>query len=369
MRPSRVFILIPLITLSAFIVGCANLNSVHRELKVSEGTGALIDIKQRAIFVSKKTDDVIVCAEPSPDSLSAYAAELAAKAQIPNGVTAQLSGAFKESASFTGLRTQSIQLLRDSLYRICEAYMNGAINQGQYGLLVRRYQKYTVALLAIEQLTGAIKAPPVTINTNGSAEADRSISEMRTVISGIDKQISDLEKKKSDQSTTEDEKKSIDENIKSFKSDKEAVSKSIENAKGTLSFGSAIATVSSVGLPTQRSDQNMQAVTAAVEHIVMSIIDTDDTGQLCFLQMQLDPKNLSEGDKKLQLYCEKIMDINQAAASLQLKVLQGAYEDLNKSKDDSDKKAAEAKRIADQIEKIKSQNKSLSVPSFKLPTE
>ena len=131
-----------LIILCAVVAGCANINSVHRELRVSEGSGALIDIKQRGIFVSKRqtpNGEVIVCAEPSPDSLSAYAAELAAKAELPSGVAAQLSGAFQESASFTGLRTQSIQLLRDSQYRICQAYMNGAITSNQYDLLARRY--------------------------------------------------------------------------------------------------------------------------------------------------------------------------------------------------------------------------------------
>src|SRR5919108_6239520 len=115
--------LLALVGLAIIAVGCANFNSVHRDFKVSEGTGALIDIKQRAILVSKDTNNpsqIIVCAEPSPDSLSAYAAEIAAKAQLPNGVAAQLSSAFQESSSFTGLRTQSIQLLRDSLYRICE---------------------------------------------------------------------------------------------------------------------------------------------------------------------------------------------------------------------------------------------------------
>ena len=168
--------------------GCANLNSIHRELKTSEGNGALIDIKQRAIIASKsKTDpfNTIICAEPSPDSMSAFAAELAGKANLPNGVAAQLASSVQESAAFTGLRTQSIQLLRDSMFRTCEAFMNNAITAGQYDLLARRYQKHTVALLAIEQLTGAIKSPPITIDTSGSAEAARSISEMRSEMDSI----------------------------------------------------------------------------------------------------------------------------------------------------------------------------------------
>lgn len=254
--------------------GCANLNSVHRDLKIDEGTGALIDIKQRAILVSKRgqspNSNVVVCAEPSPDALSAYAAELAAKADLPQKAAMQLSGAVQESAAFTGLRTQSIQLLRDSLYRVCEAYMNGALNQSQYDLLARRYQKHTVALLAIEQLTGAIRVPSVTLNTNGSAEAARSISEMRTESSNIDKSIADLEKKKGEQSTSEDEKKVIDERIKSLRGDKEAVNRGIENARGTVVSGTAAATISNIGLPTQRGDQHIQAVTSAVQDIVLT---------------------------------------------------------------------------------------------------
>lgn len=303
-----------LICLAAVSVGCANLNSVHRELKVSEGTGALIDIKQRAIVVSKRTtpsgEVVVVCAEPSPDSLSAYAAELAAKAELPSGVAAQLSGAFQEGASFTGLRTQSIQLLRDSQFRICEAYMNGAISQSLYELLARRYQKHTVALLAIEQLTGTVRAPSVTINTSGSAEAARSVSEMRKEIASIDRSIAELEKKKSDATTSDGDKRTIGDKIKALQADKDAISKGIEGARGLLASGTATATISSVGQPTQRSDQHIQAVTQTVEKIVTLILETDDFGQLCFFYMQQDTTKLSDSGKKLQGAClENITDL------------------------------------------------------------
>lgn len=101
----------------------ANHNSIYRDLKTSSGTGALVDIKQRAIVAGErkgnKPEDKInvVCAEPSPDSLSAYAAEIAAKADTGKGVSAEVAAAFQESAAFVGLRTQSIQLLRDAMYR------------------------------------------------------------------------------------------------------------------------------------------------------------------------------------------------------------------------------------------------------------
>lgn len=85
----------------------------------------------------------------------------------------------QESAGFVGLRTQSIQLLRDGFYRLCEGHMSGAIDENQYNILMRRYQKFMVALLGLEQLTGTIRVPPITISTQGIAEAAQSIESMR----------------------------------------------------------------------------------------------------------------------------------------------------------------------------------------------
>ncbi|HET7730610.1 MAG TPA: hypothetical protein VFK48_11315, partial [Usitatibacter sp.] len=161
--------LIPLLVLLTSLLsgGCANLNSVYRPLDTGEGRGALIDIKQRAIIAAKPATPGgknVVCAEPSPDALSAYAAQIAAEASVPDKAAAQLAASFQEGSSFVGLRTQSIQLLRDALYRLCEGYANGALNELQYDILMRRYQKYMVALLGIEQLAGVVRSPAVTIS-------------------------------------------------------------------------------------------------------------------------------------------------------------------------------------------------------------
>src|SRR5262245_65112002 len=96
--------------------------------------------------------------EPSLDALSAYAADLAAKVSEGDKLSAALGLNTREQSSYIGLRTQSIQLLRDGFYRGCEAYMNGALTAADYAFVVRRYQKYMIALLAIEQLTGTVQA-------------------------------------------------------------------------------------------------------------------------------------------------------------------------------------------------------------------
>ena len=299
------------------ILGCGNLNSIHRDFNVDDGNGALIDIKQRAIIVSKKTDKsgtsagrkTVVCAEPSPDALSAYAAELAAEADLPQEVTARFVSAFQESSSFTGLRTQSIQLLRDSLYRICEGHMNGALDELQYDILMRRYQKYMVALLAIEQLTGTIRSPTVTISTKGSAQAAKSISQMRSEIEAIDAEIALLEDAKA-AAPTDAEKAEIDTQIEALKTDKAAITKGIENAQGLLAEGSATANVDTTGMQIERSEEHLQAISNVVNEIVMEIINTEDTGQLCFAYLRDSEMNSPALTKACEQYLENINTAN-----------------------------------------------------------
>jgi hypothetical protein len=246
--------------------------------------------------------------------------------------------------------------------------MNGAITPGQYDLLARRYQKHTVALLAIEQMTGAIKAPSVTINATGSAEAARSLSELRAETSAIDKQVTDLETKKGDKGISDEDKKIIDQRIASLKGDKDAITKGIENARGVLVSGNSTAAISAVGVPSQRSDHHIQTVIGAVERIVQTIINTDDTGQLCFLQLQFDPTKLTEGGKRLQSYCSRVFELDHAATKLHIDALQLSLESLKSSKSDAGKKSDEANKLAEQLDKLGNKTKLLSVP-FKLPTE
>lgn len=164
--------------------GCANLNSVYREFDVEKSRSVSIDAKQRVVIATPRkywdpqinreiTKGVSVCAEPSPDALSAYANSVGASAQGSNGEAQKLAiqGALSasESAAFVGLRTQTIQLLRDGMYRICEGYLSGALGEKEFATLQRRYQNLMMGLLAIEQLTGAVTPRPVTLNTAASS--------------------------------------------------------------------------------------------------------------------------------------------------------------------------------------------------------
>ncbi len=173
--------------------GCANLNSIHRSdtLSSNDTTEAhltLIDAKQRAILSGTRYDPKIAsfgsatealyarfktfCAEPSPDALSAYAAALSGSGSFqPSAAGAAaikglISAAFGEQSGSIGLRTQSITLLRDSMFRTCESYMNRALNEHQVNVLHRRFQSLMVALLGIEQLTGPLAAAQLALKNS-----------------------------------------------------------------------------------------------------------------------------------------------------------------------------------------------------------
>jgi hypothetical protein len=312
-----------------------------------------------------------VCAEPSPDALSAYAAEIAAEANVPGEAAVQLAAAMQESSSYVGLRTQSIQLLRDSLYRLCEGYMNGALDKPQYEILVRRYQKYMVALLGIEQLTGAMRAPTVTINTEGSAEAARSISVMKDEISSIESKVTKLEsentelgKEKEKEGTSDGRKKEIEstiaennKQIDSFNKDKSSISKGIENARGLAAKGSATAVVSQVGIPTQRTDQHVQAVSNAVEKIVLNIINTDDLGQLCFSYL----RHASNPNTQLSATCQQYFENLNRIIPVQLDADELRIKEIKKSSSLSDQDKKDLQDISNRYNDFGVHMKSIAI--------
>lgn len=359
--------------LAMLVSGCANWSSVYRDFSVDDGEGAMVDIKQRAVIASKKTittklkdketteSQVIVCAEPSPDALSAYAAELSAESSVPGKATVQLAAALQESSSFVGLRTQSIQLLRDSMYRLCEGYMSGALDRAQYEILVRRYQKYMVALLGIEQLTGVVRAPTVTINTEGSADAARSIESLKEQISSINVKIAKLEKEnktleeeKGKSETTAQRKTEIEKEIEknvdaidSYRKDKTSIEKGVESARGLVAKGSATAVVSNVGVLSARSDSHVQAVVDSVKEIVLSVVNTDDIGQLCFSYL----RDQNDENVKLTVACENYFENLNSTIPVQIKAAEARVEQLSKKASPTPLELNELERIMRELPK------------------
>ena len=168
-----------IIIASVMLSGCgANFTSIYRDYKVDpdkQTTTVLIDAKQRAIISTpnkNSTSDrtAFVCAEPSPDALSAISASFAGGVGLARPAKEEriaLSTAVQEAAKQLGTRNATIQLLRDGLYRQCEAYMNGLISDETYDQIANKYINAMVVLLAVEQIT-----TPTTIQSEKRVDPD-----------------------------------------------------------------------------------------------------------------------------------------------------------------------------------------------------
>lgn len=171
--------------------GCARLNSIYRTKDIDKGGTAkvlLIDAKQRAILTSERpvrqeggtyiATYRAFCAEPSPDvfTVLSQAASLSGSfGQDTTSINAALQAAMSSAESGATIpRTQTLNMLREMMYRTCERYMSGALDESQFAIQAIRDQHTMVSILAIEQLTGAVTPPRVTLAAGSAAGAGSS---------------------------------------------------------------------------------------------------------------------------------------------------------------------------------------------------
>jgi hypothetical protein len=143
-----------------------------------DGRALHLDAKQRVVIAKAGTKDDpydMVCAEPSPDALSAFASSISGGISISGEGAGSAAGALSEAAASIGLRTQSITLMRDALYRVCEAYYNGQISRPQVMALLARSQDLTAAVVSVEQLTGAVVAQQAALGGGSNAASSATM--------------------------------------------------------------------------------------------------------------------------------------------------------------------------------------------------
>lgn len=147
-------------------------------------SGLVLDARHRVILVTDKSQDAeharegktakqrhVVCAEPSPDVFALFAATggltLGQKDTEGSGnVNAQLIRSMANIAR----RTATTQLLRDGLYRACEAYMNGVIGHEEYRNIVMGYDEILITLVALEGLAGSVPEPEPQLDLDALAK-------------------------------------------------------------------------------------------------------------------------------------------------------------------------------------------------------
>lgn len=231
------------------LTGCAQLNSIHRHGHLSK-TGQIdfIDAKQRGVFVipeykyvyeqikndkgnlvnkrDKKGNYIPIqssttykmCSEPSPDVFTVYANSAAAKVAAKKGEG--FNGSFGMSSAEAGAtieRTQVINMLRESMFRTCERYMNGALDSTQMNIQTARDQRMMVATLAIEQLTGVVKRRPTILTSQATSIIADSGKDIIEKIAAAEADVKKYEKEVTDakavKSTAEAEYEALNKKI------------------------------------------------------------------------------------------------------------------------------------------------------------
>ncbi|ABB76114.1 hypothetical protein SAMN05216403_14316 [Nitrosospira multiformis ATCC 25196] len=232
MKIGLIICLVPLLS-----TGCAFLDRQERRINYTEaldsnntpgGNPSLItDAKQRAIINTKadvgirrssgksdgssdtssaNTDHVIknhptriICAEPSPDVAQAISAAFtaAAKVDIKASEIKNISGSGSVGSSYAssiaqlGARLSTVQLLRDKMYRACEAFQNGAISDTSYTLMLARFDKTMASMLASEIAAGAFGQKLAALGSSASTKGTdpKKLDEARVAVKDASQQL------------------------------------------------------------------------------------------------------------------------------------------------------------------------------------
>ena len=141
-----------------------------------------IDAKQRVVLsnpnkgatdtTASKTAQTRFCAEPPPDVFTALAASLGVEGSFSRSASleaaAKLASTLSENAA-TIERTQTVNILREAMYRNCERYLSGAIGEEEFIVQAARDQQLIVQVLAVEQITGVARAQSTALTTVAKA--------------------------------------------------------------------------------------------------------------------------------------------------------------------------------------------------------
>lgn len=183
-----------------------------------------LDIQQR-LFIATKAGKF--CAEPSPDALAAYAAAIGISASNPASAAGSLALSASSNAASVGLRTQTITVMRDAMYRVCEAYANELVGVAQVPTLFGRSQDLTAVILAVEQLTGPLSAQQVALSTTSDADASASLvavaKQLELATAAVERAEARLEESSAEVTSLENKIKPMDEAIISKTSQKDQV--------------------------------------------------------------------------------------------------------------------------------------------------
>jgi hypothetical protein len=109
------------------------------------------DRQQEKLSLPPPSDLLTVCSEPSPDALTSISRDTSVSATVKEKLFDAISSNNRQGTNI-GLRTPSIQALRDAMFRLCEAFTAGGVSPPSYTILLQRYQNILIGLIGIEEL-------------------------------------------------------------------------------------------------------------------------------------------------------------------------------------------------------------------------
>ncbi len=208
--------------------GCSNGATVLQAQKLGKDETLVTSADLRTITrteVAENSDfgrvkpTAVTCAEPSPDVAKAVAESFQLDSEVAAEVSGQGGGSLalamaRERAEAIAQMTErlaTIQLLRDGMYRACEAYANGALSKTEYAVILSRYDDTMVTLLLGELVAGNFGRPLVRLGSAASArlgEAEQGAGSAQGVAKAAEDQIAakQAELAELDQDVSEKEK-------------------------------------------------------------------------------------------------------------------------------------------------------------------
>ena len=236
-------------------------NSIFRTTSFDSGISILTGAKQRVVTNlpanvkgGQNEPTRIVCAEPSPDVAQALSEALTAAASVQvkgqDGGSVSFGKSTAESVAQLGERLGTIQLLRDGLYRACEAYANGAISDITYAVLLSRYDDTMVSMLTAELAAGAFGRSLAALGGQAGTEAstkgsmDALVEKAKQNVAQKEQELAVAESKQKDAEADRDKAKKSDPTSDNSEKEKAAADaqKNTETAKDELKIATEAAT-------------------------------------------------------------------------------------------------------------------------------
>jgi myosin heavy subunit len=155
----------------------------------------------------------------------------ALSAKLPNDITPQVAAAITsataESLAQLGERLATIQLLRDGLFRACEAYANGALSDMSYAILLSRYDDTMVTLLSSELAAGAFGRSLAALSSEagGTGKSSLDVAEKRERTREAEKEVNN----------TRSEQREIESKLEAKQSDLNESEKTLNEKRAELS--------------------------------------------------------------------------------------------------------------------------------------